>query len=151
MNPIEKQRFEFVLYINGKIICQRYFPIWNFNENVRNSQELLTLLSHLGALTPNSMGEIPRQLKRKSEDFLWGAYNRYYEQQPAEVNVGKNNFEKEDKFTFEIKVDDEPIGTTSFSGNYFPQKVRYSVDIKDIIPSIIADIRYFLSFKEYSY
>jgi hypothetical protein len=37
-----------------------------------------------------------------------------------------------------------------FSGNLFPPKVRYSVDIKEIIPSIINEIRYSLAQKKYT-
>ena len=36
----EDQRFEFILYINNHIICQRFFNIRDFNEDSLNSFEL---------------------------------------------------------------------------------------------------------------
>jgi hypothetical protein len=56
----------------------------------------------------------------------------------------KNNYDKIDNFQFEIKVDKVSVGKSEFSGNVFPPKVRYAVDIK-VIPSIINEICYFLS------
>jgi hypothetical protein len=94
------------------------------------------------------MGIIPKHLKKLSIDHLWSQYNPYI---PQEFVGVKNNFDKEDIFTFEIKVDKEPVAKSSFSGNLFPTKVRYQVDIKEIIPSIISEIRYFFSLKKYTH
>jgi len=42
------------------------------------------------------------------------------------------------------------VGKSIFSGNLFPPKVRYAVDIKEIIPSIMSEIRAYLSQKNYT-
>lgn len=151
---IEEQRFEFVLQINGNIICQRYFHIKDYNPEVIYSTELKTLMDNLAGMnlrTTSGLGIIPTQLKNKSVDNLWSSYNPYHEQTAEGVNLGKNNFDKEDVFDLQIKVDKEIIAQSRFTGNYFPQKVRYQVDIKDIIPVITSEIRYYLSLKNYTH
>ena len=145
----EQQRFEFLLYINNHIICQRYFNIRDYNEDVIQSSEMKDLVDSIVGMDNDgfgAMGIIPKHLKDKSVDYLWGNYNPYYIQQEEGV---KNIFDKVDNFQFEIKVDKNSVAKAEFTGNFFPPKVRYAVDIKEIIPSIMAEIRNSFSQKKY--
>jgi hypothetical protein len=147
---IEEQRFEFILYINNKIICQRYFNIRDFNEDSVSSLEMKELMDSICGMNNGQYGEmgiIPKHLKNKAIDYLWAYYNPYNtnpDQNP------RNIFERIDDFQFEIKIDKKMVGKSMFSGNFFPPKVRYAVDIKEIIPSIMGEIRYFLSQNKYT-
>ena len=146
---IEDQRFEFVLYINGNIICQRYFSIRDYNEKSLHSLELKQLMDNLVGMNNGSFGTlglIPRHLKTKAVDYLWKNHNSYHSKKD---DIVKNIFEKEDTFDFEIKVDKLTVAQSTFSGNFFPPQVRYQVDIKEIIPSIISEIKNVLSQKKY--
>lgn len=147
---IEEQRFEFILYINDHIICQRYFNIRDFNEDSLNSLELKELMDNIVGMNNGqygSLGIIPRYLQNKSKDYLWDNYNPYFTQKEETT---KNIFEKLDNFQFEIKVDKNSVAKSEFCGNYFPPKVRYAVDVREIIPSIMSEIRHSLSQKNYS-
>jgi hypothetical protein len=147
---IEEQRFEFILYINDHIICQRYFNIRDFNEDSLNSLELKELMDNIVGMNNGqygSLGIIPRYLQNKSKDYLWDNYNPYFTQKEETT---KNIFEKIDNFQFEIKVDKNSVAKSEFCGNYFPPKVRYAVDVREIIPSIMSEIRHSLSQKNYS-
>lgn len=147
---VEEQRFEFVLYINKHIICQRYFSIRDFNEDSIYSLELKELMDRIVGMNGTdygSMGLITRHLKLKSIDHLWESYNPYYQQK--EENY-KDIFEKEDIFDFEIRVDRNVVAQSTFSGNFFPQRVRYQVDIKELIPNIIGIIKDTLSQNNYT-
>lgn len=147
---IEEQRFEFVLYINDHIICQRYFNIRDYNEDSVKSLELKELVDNIAGMNNGSfgyLGLIPNFLKKRAVDYLWNNYNPYYVQ-PEEGS--KNIYDKIDNFQFEIKVDKNVVAKTQFSGNFFPPKVRYDVNIKEIIPSIMVEIRHFLSQKKYT-
>ncbi len=146
---IEEQRFEFLLYINKNIICQRYFSIKDYNEKSLKSLELKKLMDTLVGMDDSQTGRlglIPAQLKAKSVDFLWRGYNPYYNKKE---DTPKNIFEKEDIFDFEIRVDKTTVAQSTFSGNFFPPQVRYQVDIKEIITSIISEIKFTLSQKKY--
>jgi hypothetical protein len=147
---IEEQRFEFILYINNHIICQRYLNIRDFNEKSVNSYEMKELMDSICGMNNGdfgSLGIIPNYLKGKSKNYLWHNYNPYSEQEEVEY---KDIFEKPDDFQFEIRIDKKTVAKSVFSGNFFPQKVRYAVDIKEIIPAIMGEMRYYLSLKEYS-
>ena len=162
MKKIEPQRFEFVLYINkakkeaeglnAPIICQRYFSIRDYNKEVLDSIELKELMDELVGLNNNgvsgSMGVIPDFLKVKSRDYLWSMYNPHYKQLEEDIQH-RDIWTKDDTFTFQLKVDKNVVADGIFSGNYFPPKVRYQVNIKEIIPTIISKIRDTFSLDKY--
>lgn len=140
----DEQRFEFVLYINNHIICQRYFHIRDFDESYSDLtiKDLMDSLTGINIDTAGNMGILPRYLKSKSVDYAWNVYNPYA---TTQEQVTKQSNDKIDDFQFEIKIDGRTVGKSMFSGNMFQPKVRYDVNIKEIIPSIISEIRYFLS------
>jgi hypothetical protein len=147
---IAEQRFEFVLYINKHIICQRYFSIRDYNEKAIRSLEIKELMDRIVGINNDeykNMGIIPSDLKKKAVEYLYKFYNPY---NPPKEEPYKNIFEKEDIFDFEIKVDKVTVAHSSFSGNYFPPQVRYQVDIKELIPNIISEIKDTLSKKKYT-
>jgi len=152
MKKIEKQRFEFLLLINGNIICQRYFDIRNYNDDSRQSLEMKELLGTIAGTNNTEhgmLGMIPKYLQDKTREYLWGYYRPYTPQKTEDINR-RNIYDKVDTFGFQIKVDGEVVGETAFSGNVFPPKVRYQVNIKDIIPDIIYEIRQCLSKRNYT-
>lgn len=149
-NKNEELRYQFVLYINDNIICQRYFNIFDFNEDSLNSIELKELMKSVAGMNNGehgSLGIIPRYLQRKSLTYLWDNYNPYATQYDEN---NKNIFERKDNFQFEIKIDEKSVAKTEFSGNYFPPKIRYAVDVREIIPEIISEVRTYLSQKSYT-
>jgi hypothetical protein len=131
------KKCEFILYINKNIICQRYFNVRNFNKEVINSIDLYYCINDAVEL-------IESDLKSKSIDYSWKSFNPYKEQLEEEI-VKENIFENEDVFDFEIKVDDRVVIAKQFTGNIYQQRVRYSVDVRKIIPEIIAKITETLS------
>jgi hypothetical protein len=139
------------LYINDNIICQRYFNIIGFDEESVDSLEIKDLMESIAGMSNGShgsLGIIPRYLQKKSLTYMWDNYNPYSMQQ--EENV-KSIFDRKDNFQFEIKVDEKTIAKTEFSGNFFPPKIRYAVDVREIIPAIMNEIRISLSQKKYSF
>lgn len=146
----EQPRYEFLLTKDNHIICQRYFHIRDYNEDVLNSLELRTLLDTIAGTNVGPIGElgiIPKFLRDKSIDYLWSRYNPYVEQ-VEEIKEPINY--KNDVFQFEIKVDGNSVAKTQFYGGIFPRKIRYAVDIKEITPIIISEIRYAFSQKKYT-
>jgi len=146
----EELKYQFVLYINENIICHRYFNIYDFNEDSLNSIEIKDLMDAITGINNgkySSQGIIPRHLKQKSIKYLWDTYNPYFLQN-EELN--RNGSDKKDNFQFEIKVDEVSVAKSEFSGNYFQPKIRYAVDVREIIPEIMSEIRQGLSQKKYT-
>jgi hypothetical protein len=151
-------RFEFILYIkNGRrkddgdnIVCQRRFDVRGFNENVINSEELKELMDNITSMNTmyGTPGIIPNYFKQLSVDNLWSFYKPHILYTTSENN--KNIFENEDTFIFEIKMDNKTVAKSVFSGNWFETDVRYTVDIRKIIPEIVKEIQFYFSKKEYT-
>jgi hypothetical protein len=86
---------------------------------------------------------IKQDLKNKTYQFLWSQYNPYLEQKSEDIVKDDNTVM--DVFDFEIRVDEAVVAHTKINGNDYPQRVRYSVDIRKLIPGIIAEIQNTLS------
>lgn len=150
-NKNEELKYQFILYINDNIICQRYFNIIGFDEASIDSLEIKDLMESIAGMNNGNhghLGIIPRYLQKKSLTYMWDNYNPYAAQQ--EDNI-KSIFERKDNFQFEIKVSEKTIAKTEFSGNFFPPKIRYAVDVREIIPELMNEIRTHLSQKKYTF
>ena len=130
------KKFEFVFFINKNIVCQRYFTVKNFNKQSLKSMDLIDCVKNVTDI-------IKKYLKNKTYDFLWGQYNPYFEQKSEDIVKDDNTVE--DVFDFQIRVDEVVVAHTQIRGNDYPQRVRYSVDIRKLIPGIIAEIQNTLS------
>jgi hypothetical protein len=110
-NKNEELKYQFVLYINDHIICQRYFNIIGFDEESVDSLQIKDLMETIAGVnlgTHGSLGIIPRYLQKKSLTYMWDNYNPYSTQQ--EENI-KGISDRKDNFQFESKVND--------TGTYF--------------------------------
>jgi hypothetical protein len=127
------KKFEFILYINENIICQRYFSVKDFNPSLLKSIDAKECVE-------TCVGIIQSDLKQKTYDYMEKNYNPWKDQKPEDVVV-ENIFDNEDVFDFEIKTDEKTIVKKRFTGNVYPQRIRYSVDIRKIIPTLIREIQ----------
>lgn len=134
--------YEFVLYINNKIICQRYFNIKDFRKNEVDIKEMMDSICGLNNGDFGLPGIIPNFLKEKTYEYLWSNYNPYIVQTQEDIKVQSD---KNDEFQFEIKAHKKTLAKAAFSGRFYPPRVRYAVDIKEIIPEIISEIKYYLT------
>ena len=123
------KKFEFIFYINGNIICQRYFSVKDYNKQVSKSMDMYWASKRV-------VNMIEDNLKSKSEDYLWGNYRPYDVQKEV-----RRADDKEDNFSFEIRIDGKPVMSQIFSGNPYPQRVRYSVDVRGLVPQIIRELQ----------
>ena len=135
MRKERSNKFEFVFYINENIICQRYFSVRDYNPDIKKSMDIVWTVEECVSIIQND-------LKSKCVDYLYNYYNAYVVQTKDQVNPNNINiFEKEDVYDFEIKIDGRSVAKKRFTGNNYPQKVRYSVDIRKLIPLLIRKIQ----------
>jgi len=170
---IEQHPFEFVLKINGNIICQRFFNIHNFNEDVIDSLEMKELLDRITGMDNVNgweMGIIPDYLKNRSCEYLQFFEDNQHLSYKNKDGENKNIWEKGDMYSFEIKIDGEVVGVSQFDASTFPPKIRYKVNLKhqtniwgekelntkglpiqlDILPRITKEIKKTFSRKSYT-
>ena len=129
----ENLPYEFLLLINNKPIVGRNFQIKGFNPESLRSLELKETIDEVIEL-------IRYQFKLKSYEYLYKYYNPYITQnlQDLEDRGKVDIYANEDMFTFQIKVKGRIVAQSIFTGNDYPPKVRYDVDIRAIISDIIV-------------
>ena len=84
------KKFEFVLYINGNIVVQRYFTVKDFNKDSIRSLDIKYCVD-------NCVRMIENNLKEKTFEYLYKSYNPYKEQLQEEIKraVSWNKWLKE--------------------------------------------------------
>ena len=134
--------YEFLFMINGNPIVGRNFPIKNYNRDILNSLDIKYVIDDVVDI-------IKLHFKNNTYEYLYKYYNYFTENSNNEEYEVKDIYENEDYFTFQIKANGKVIIEKIFTGNDFPPKVRYDVDIRKIIPKIIETIQNGLSDKIY--
>lgn len=139
---IIEERYEFLLYINNNIIVQRFFSIPYANEDVIYSMDLKWLFDTCTEL-------IKANLMKKTREELWGRYNPYNKQTQDRVPT-EGVYDRPGTFTFEIRVDKNTVIKGDFDGSIYSLGARYKIDIKELIPVIIRNIKTVFKQKEFT-
>ena len=130
-------KFEFLLSLEGHIVCQRFF-------NVRDHVEEATRSLDLHYYVKNICEDISEDLKIKSSNYLCENQNYILNSESVESVEGK---EKE-HFLLEIKLGDDVFIQRIFPAYYYHPKVRYTVDIRPRLKTILSDLTDILSTSE---
>jgi len=134
MSNQEFTKFEFLLSLEGHIICQRFFNVREHNEQARCSMDLHYYVQ-------NICEDISHDLKIKSSDFLCENLNFFLNSD----NVEESNTGEKEHFLLEIKLDDDVFIQRIFPAYYYHPKVRYTVDIRPKLKRILVDLTDILS------
>ena len=135
------KKFEFLLLINGNIVCQRYFTVRDYNPSVLQSYDLKKCVDKCVNMINGEEDYVANDFtfKGKTWNHLWANYNPYLDEQP--ISEVKNVYDNEDIFTFQIRINGRPVIEKNFTGNHYPPKVRYDVDIRNVVGKIIGTIQ----------
>lgn len=130
-------KFEFLLTLEGNIVCQRYF---NVKDHVSQSRRSMDLHDYV----KNICEEISEDLKIKSSNYLCENQNFFLN---SEVVEDTKVAEKEE-FLLEIKLGDDVFISRIFPAYYYHPKVRYTVDIRPKLKRILSELTDILSSEE---
>jgi hypothetical protein len=126
-------KFEFLMTIEGNIICQRFFNVKGYNPKVRRSLDMYYTFEQIAC-------DIQSGIKRKSVDFLF----------ENEKFLGNSTDQTSAEFfTMQVKLGDDVIIARQFPASIYPPKVRYTVDVRPEIRNILSKISDTLSQEEY--
>ena len=125
------QKCEFLLKLEDNIVCQRFFSVRNFNNKATNSLDLHNSVTSI-------VDDIIHELKLKTLFLL----ESNYKESAAEIE------QKEEYFTITIKKGKHSVYHRSFRADLYPPKVRYTVDIRPQISSILRELTDVLSRKK---
>ena len=130
-------KFEFLLSLEGHIVCQRFFNVRDHVDQSRRSMDLHYYVK-------NICEEISEDLKMKTSDYLCENQNYFLN---SEFVEDENEKEKE-HFLLEIKLGDDVFISRIFPAYFFHPKVRYTVDIRPKLKRILSDLTDILSSEE---
>ena len=137
MNIQEQNKFEFLLTLDGNIICQRFFNVRDYNPRARRSMDLHEEVKII-------CYEISEDLKNKSSDYLVENQNFFmnteFVEDPKEA--------EEQYFLLQIKQGDDVFIERIFPAHYYHPKVRYSVDIRPKLRKFLNNLTEVLSLYE---
>jgi len=136
-NQQDITKFEFLLTLDGNIVCQRYFNVKGHNPQARSSMDLHYYVKNISE-------EISEDLKIKTSDYL--CENQNYFLNLESVEEPEDN--KKEEFLIEIKLNEDVFIQRIFPAYYFHPKVRYTVDIRPKLKRILSDLTDILSYRE---
>jgi hypothetical protein len=136
-NQQDATKFEFLLTLEGNIICQRFFNVKNHNPKSKRSLDLHEEVK-------NICEEISQDLKIKSSDFLCENQNFLYNSEDVE----EVKDDKKEYFLLEIKQDDHVFIQRIFPAYLYHPKVRYTVDIRPKLKDILNNLTEVLSLQD---
>ena len=123
----ETTKLEFVMMVNDNIIVQRFFNVRDYNSNAKHSYELYEFIKDL-------KDELSYELKMKSMVYLLD--NKYeIENNPDLLNTSNTN--GPENFSIFLRDGDKTICHRQFDAKIYPPKIRYTVDIRPHIKSVL--------------
>ncbi len=136
-NQPDLSKFEFLLTLEGKIVCQRFFNVKNYNPDSKGSTDLYEYIKNIST-------QISNDLKVKTLDYLAENRDYFYGLDVAEnpeTNLNEN-------FLIEIKLVDDVFIRRIFPAYFYHPKVRYTVDIRPSLKLFLSDLTEILSAEE---
>lgn len=127
-------KFEFLLSLDGNIICQRYF---NVKDHVSQSRRSMDIHYYI----QNICDDISEDLKMKSSNYLCENQNYFLSSDYVEDAPEKDR----EHFLLELKIGDEVFIQRIFPAYWYHPKVRYTVDIRPNLKRILSDLTDILS------
>jgi hypothetical protein len=134
-------KLEFLLTCNDNIVVQRFFNVRGYNKNSSKSENLNDFISEL-------CNEIKYDLKMKSLVYM---LEHQYEiiENPEVLNTSITD--GPENFNIKLKLGDMTICHRQFDAKPYPPKVRYTVDLRPKLKSILNNLTDIFSSKNLIY
>jgi len=137
----EMTKLEFLMMVNDNIIVQRFFNVRDYNPDAKNSTELYEYILYL-------KDTLEYELKMKTVSYM---LDNSYEISSNPSVLETSNTEGPEHFTIFIKNNDMTICQRRFDAKVYPPKIRYTVDIRPHIKSVLSELTDIFSSKNLSY
>ena len=134
-------KVEFLLMCNENIVVQRFFNVRGFNKNASKSENLYNYIHSF-------CNELKYDLKMRSVVYMLDNQFEIIEN-PDVMNTSIT--EGEENFYLTIKVGDMTICQRQFDAKVYPPKVRYTVDLRPKLKTVLSELTDILSGKNFNY
>jgi hypothetical protein len=141
MRDQEVTKLEFLLMCNDNIVVQRFFNVKGFNKNAHKSEEFYDYIKSF-------CNELQYNLKMRSVVYM--LENQYEIMENPEV-LNTSITEGDENFNLYIKVENMTICHRVFDAKLYPPKVRYTVDLRPKLKTILGELTDIFSDKKFNY
>jgi hypothetical protein len=138
MKEQDSTKLEFLLKVNENIIVQRFFNVRGYNHKAKNSMELHEYINDF-------IYEFQNDLRVRTATYMMdNQYEIYENPQIMETSVTDGP----EKFTLTIKNGDHVLYNRHLNAKVYPPKVRYTVDVRPKLKSILNTLTEIFSTKK---
>jgi hypothetical protein len=141
MKEQDSTKLEFLMMVNDNIIVQRFFNVRDFNPSAKFSADLIEYLSEFKKMFMN-------QLKMKTIDYM---LENSYEIQSNPAVLDTSYTDGPEHFNIFIRQGDMTICHHQIDAKVFPPKIRYTVDIRPHIKTLLSTLTDIFSAKNLTY
>lgn len=141
MKDQEITKVEFLLMCNDNIVVQRFFNVRGFNKNAHKSEEFYDYISSL-------YRELQYDLKMRSVTYMLD--NQYEISENPEV-LNTSITDGPENFNLIIKLGDMTICQRVFDAKVYPPKVRYTVDLRPKLKTILGTLTDIFSGQKFNF
>lgn len=140
-NQNDVTKMEFLLTLNDNIVVQRYFNVRGYNPKARKSIDMVRTVEEIS-------NKLIAGLKEKTLVYMLDNYNQIA-LDPAILDT--SNTDGPENFNVFIKLGDETICHKIIDAKIFPPKIRYTVDIRPQLKSVLRSLTDIFSSEDLSY
>jgi hypothetical protein len=127
--------------LNNNFVVQRFCNVKGYNPKVKSSNQLYDYIKELG----NDL-----QTKLRNKSMVYMLENRFQiEEDPTVLET--SNTDGPEVFNIILKVGNETICHRIIDAKVYPPKVRYTLDIRPSIKTILRELTDILSEKNLSF
>ena len=134
-------KMEFLMTLNNNIIVQRFYNVKGYNPKARRSLEVSNLLRIVGEIVENNL---------KIKSLVYMVDNQ--DQIMADPKILEtSNTDAPEYFNIYVRIGDETICHRIVDAKLYPPKVRYTVDIRPELKSILTGLTDIFSDEDLTY
>jgi hypothetical protein len=141
MRNQDSVKLEFLMMVNDNIIVQRFFNVREFNPKAKNSLELYELLKEFKE-------DIQQQLSLKTVTYM---SDNMYEIINNPAILETSYIDGPEYFNIYIKQNDMTICHRQVDAKIYPPKVRYTVDVRPHLKSLLMNLTDIFSSENLTY
>jgi hypothetical protein len=130
MKETDVIKMEFLITLNDNIVIQRYFNVRGYNPMAKSSLNMSYYLKDF-------VSQFEYDQKMRSVVYLLENQEQIMEDQNV---LDTSNTSGPEIFNFYIKVGEQTICHRILNDKIFPPKIRYTVDIRQQVKSVLKDL-----------
>jgi hypothetical protein len=134
-------KMEFLLTLNDNIIVQRFYNVKGYNPKARKSLEVAAILKEVAELVENNL---------KIKSLIYMIDNQDQIITDPEI-LETSNTEGAEYFNLYVRIGEETICHRIVDAKLYPPKVRYTVDIRPELKTILRGLTDIFSAENLSY